>query len=84
METELSAERLKEAKTLVVEAALSLTRLKGKMRKACILWYVEGLAPAAAATAVKKPRQHVHRAITALRPRLEEVLAEVDRQSAKH
>jgi DNA-directed RNA polymerase specialized sigma24 family protein len=80
---EAELEPLKQARALIVGAALSMTRLKPAMRRACILWYVDGLKPHQAASKVKRPRQFVHRAIATLRPRLDEVLKEVERHGAK-
>lgn len=81
MATEL--EPIKKARLLICQAALSMTKLRRPMRQACILCFVDGLKPHAAAKKVRRPRQAVHRALAALRPHLEEVQREVERYGAK-
>jgi DNA-directed RNA polymerase specialized sigma24 family protein len=81
VETELDP--IKQARHLIIEAALSMTKIGTKMRKACTLWYVDGLRPHQAAKVVNRPRQLVHRAIKTVKPHLAEVEAEVEKYGAK-
>lgn len=65
----------KEAQRLMVEAALDLTRLKSKMRRACLMVLVDGVKVPDVARQVKVPRQTIHRALITARVRLAEVKA---------
>lgn len=76
-------DQIKRARLIIVQSALSMTKIGQPMRRACILWYVDGMQPHQAAKAVKRPRQHVHRALRTLQPHLEEVQREVERHGAK-
>lgn len=66
---------LAEAEALYVEAALMLTKLDKKMRRAVKLVLVDGHDVSVAAAMVKRPRQNVYRALDAVRPKLSEVKA---------
>lgn len=68
-----------EAKRLLVDAALDMTRMKGPMRKACRLVLLDGVHQIKAAKMVKRDRRNVSRALATLKPRLAEVQAEFDR-----
>lgn len=63
-------ERQRRGRELMLEAALDLTRLKKKMRRACRLVELQGKQSHEAAAIVGVPRQHVYRALLVLRPKL--------------
>jgi len=69
------------ARHLVVEAALDMTKLSLKLRRACMLVLVHGYTNAEAAHKIGLPgnsgRQNVYRALKRLRPKLGEVEAHV-------
>lgn len=77
-----AAEKRKLARAIMVEAALDLTRMKRKTRRACMLVLVEGEKPAAAAMATGQTRQHVHDSLVIARKRLAEVERESRRDTA--
>lgn len=71
MEKELTPEDMaRQANRLFVEAALMLTRLDRPMKRACKLVLLDGMQPVRAAERVKKPRQHVYRALLSVKAKL--------------
>lgn len=74
-ELKTSEQLLAEAEALYIEAALMLTKLDKKMRRAVKLVLVDKHEVSVAAAMVKRPRQNVYRALEKLRPKLEEVKA---------
>lgn len=76
------AQKLRKARVLMVEAALDMTRLEPKMRRAMLLVHVRGYTPARAARRVGSRRQFVYRAGLVLAPKLAEVKAYIDAKVA--
>jgi len=78
---ELSERRKLRARHLVVEAALDMTKLSAKLRRACMLVLVHGYTNAEAAHKIGLPgnsgRQNVFRALKRLKPKLAEVEAHI-------
>lgn len=65
-----------KARQLMVEAALDLTKLGRKLRRACILVLVHGYTNAEAASKIgglKYGRQNVYRALKKVQPKLLEI-----------
>lgn len=69
----------KEAERLFLEAALTMTRLDRKMKKAVRLVLINGHTLTEAARLVARPRQNVYRAVNRVRP----LIATVKEESAK-
>ena len=65
------------SRALIVSGALDMTRLKRKLRRACMLVLIEGYANHEAAKKVGVSRQNVYRALKRLKPKLAEVEAHV-------
>lgn len=63
----------RDARRLLLDAALKMTNLEGKMRKAVRLVILDGMKPAHAAKRVSRNRANVARALSKVRPKLEEV-----------
>lgn len=66
------------AQLLLVTGALDMTKIKGALRRACLLVLVHGKTQAEAARQVKRKRQNVYRAIRKLEPKLAEVKSYVE------
>lgn len=67
------------ARALLLDAALDLTRLKGKMRWACRLVLLQGRTPSEAARRVSDHRQNVYKALLKVRAKMLIVQEEADR-----
>lgn len=88
MAEKLSGKAL-EARLLMVDAALAMTKLRRRMRRAVRLVLGEGLSFAEAAEQIRSSshktilRQHIYRAVRVTKPKLAEVEDYVLRGSAK-
>lgn len=75
----------RQAKRLMVEAALSLTRLSPRLRRAVKLVLLQGKGVSAAARdrRVRSDRRLVHRAVQRIKPKLALIRAQVRRINAR-
>lgn len=66
-------DKASQARGLLVSAALDMTRLRRKMRLACVMVLVEGHTQAEAARRIGRSRKTVSKALRLLSPKLTEV-----------
>lgn len=67
------------ARALLIEAALDLTRMKGRMRWACRMVLLNGRTMQQAATRTGQKRQNVYKALLRARAKLALVQNEADK-----
>lgn len=73
MAKKLTSDKTREARRLLISAALDLTKLRRKMRTACIMVLLDGRTQSEAARRIQRSRKTVSKALAAVRPKLDEV-----------
>lgn len=67
------SQKARAARKLLISAALDMTRLRRKMRVACMMVLLDERSQSEAARRVGRSRKTIHKALNRLKPKLEQV-----------